>query len=195
METGNRKPGDTCGRKLRRDKELQSPCVRCFCKPRRAKELRVRSAECGVQNDRHWSFVIGHLTKGREQPTAGNRERGTGNPPEAGRPVRGNERHWAFHGLRVGPPCGPAAPPVATIRRPVGAETAYAGRNAGRHSGAGRGILCARVLRIIAHASPLHESHHFLTCDHLPLPRTKGTTKITEAVNTMPTSHPQLTIF
>ena len=28
----------------------------------------------------------------------------------------------AFHGFRVGPPCGRAAPPVATIRRPVGAE-------------------------------------------------------------------------
>jgi len=30
-----------------------------------------------VRNGRHWSFVIGHLTKGREQPTAGNREQGT----------------------------------------------------------------------------------------------------------------------
>jgi hypothetical protein len=28
----------------------------------------------------------------------------------------------AFHGLRVGPPCGRAAPPVATPRRPVGAK-------------------------------------------------------------------------
>jgi hypothetical protein len=36
----------------------------------------------------------------------------------------------AFHGFRIGPPCGRAAPPAATIRRPVGAETAYAGRNA-----------------------------------------------------------------
>ena len=30
----------------------------------------------------------------------------------------------AFHGFRVGPPCGRAAPPVATFRRPSGAETA-----------------------------------------------------------------------
>jgi hypothetical protein len=58
----------------------------------------------------------------------------------------------AFHGFRVGPPCGRAAPPAATIRRPVGAETAYAGRNAGRHSGAGRGILCTGGLRVLAHA-------------------------------------------
>jgi len=28
----------------------------------------------------------------------------------------------AFHGFRVGPPCGRAAPPVATTRRPVGAN-------------------------------------------------------------------------
>ena len=34
----------------------------------------------------------------------------------------------AFHGFRVGPPCGRAAPPTATFRRPVGAETAYATR-------------------------------------------------------------------
>jgi len=39
--TGNRKPGDTCGRKLRREQELR------------------------VRNDRHWSFVIGYLQRQR----------------------------------------------------------------------------------------------------------------------------------
>jgi len=36
----------------------------------------------------------------------------------AGDPFRSS----AFHGFRVGPQRGPAAPPVATIRRPVGAK-------------------------------------------------------------------------
>ena len=31
-------------------------------------------------------------------------------------------RSSAFHGFRVGPQCGRAAPPVATFRRPVGAN-------------------------------------------------------------------------
>jgi hypothetical protein len=33
---------------------------------------------------------------------------------------------FAFHGLRVGPQCGLAAPPVATFRRPVGAKDNHA---------------------------------------------------------------------
>ena len=56
-ERGTGKPGDTCGRKVRREKELR------------------------VRNDLHWSFVIGH------SPRAGNRQRGTENASEAGRLV------------------------------------------------------------------------------------------------------------
>jgi hypothetical protein len=56
----------------------------------------------------------------------------------------------AFHGLRVGPPCGRAAPPGATFRSPVGAETAILwpgtlnhGETWGCYAGNNMGSVCS----------------------------------------------------
>jgi hypothetical protein len=50
---------------------------------------------------------------------------------------------FAFHGFRVGSLRDRAAPPVATFHSPVGAETAYAGRN----SRSRIDILCGHMMR------------------------------------------------
>jgi hypothetical protein len=70
----------------------------------------------------------------------------------------------AFHGLRVGPQGGRAAPPAATFRSPVGAETAYAGSCVTvlpryGESPVGEGLPCCPAAGINMGSVPLPSSY------------------------------------
>ena len=78
--TGNRKHGDTRGRKERREQEL-----------------RVRSAECRVRNDRHWSFVTGQLQR---QGDSGKGDEGRGTRKLPKRQTAANGRESGFGGRK-----------------------------------------------------------------------------------------------
>jgi hypothetical protein len=102
---------------------------------------------------------MGVLSSLRESPSPRRGEKGK---KRAGDPFPSS----AFHGFRVGPQRGRAAPPVATIRRPVGAkdsptmltENAVVQRPALPSSIFGAAAFATPLALIIANPLPCHAS-------------------------------------
>ena len=121
---GNRNPGDTRGRKVRRQKELR------------------------VRNDRHWSFVIGHW------PRAGNGERGTGNGEQKTRQRRAGSWPVARRSRLVARGFLDSGDKGRGARKLPKRQTAASGREAGFGIRRGRvgGPQIAQIIRTLARA-------------------------------------------